>query len=271
MDQINQICSEKNLQEAWIKAQYFAPNHSPYFDSSDYNHYARYLKENLLILRHEILSGVYRPTAFRQVIIHKNNGEKRKMYFATAKDNLVMMAILNVVGPLFEAQMYSGSFGNRLAYGEEVNKSPYKRWQDQYRKYIKRARAFLSLPTTAHYFITDIRNFYPSIDKSRLLDKLHPLAEDRTNNVIKKILFSKSIDPGGSIEKIDGVPTGTPIAHFLANIYLTEIDHTMSNLTSDYIRLGVTQLGRERARGGHESGEWHHGQCSVWNGNGRPG
>lgn len=236
MDLIHQISSETNLQKAWIKAQFFATNHAPFFDITEYHEYSQYIKENFLILRNELLSGSYTPSPFRQIIVYKSNGEKRTLYFTSAKDNLVMMALLNVLGPIFELQMYDGSYGYRLAIGEEENKSISKRWQESYRQYIKRARGFLSFPSTAYYYITDLRNFYPNVNKELLLEKIAPKIDNNVYHILENIIYTKSLNNTGQLETISGIPTGTAIAPFLANIYLTEIDNLMASISIDYIR-----------------------------------
>lgn len=236
MTLVQQIGSERNLQEAWIKAQYFAVNNAPYFDVTEYYEYSRYIKENLLILREELLSGSYKPNAFRQIVVNKPTGEKRKLFFTSAKDCLAMIAILNVVGPMYERQMYEGSYGYRLAFAEEENKSLFKKWQEGYKTYIKRARLFLSFPSSAHYFITDIRNFYPSVRKEILLEKLSNQIDSNTYQLIEAIIYTESINAAEQLEVVSGVPTGTAIAPFLANVYLTELDRVMESMTIDYIR-----------------------------------
>jgi retron-type reverse transcriptase len=234
---IRQIGSEANLQKAWIKAQHFASNNAPFYDVTEYDEYSQYIKENFLIIRDELLSRSYKPTPFRQIAISKSNGEKRILFFASAKDNLVMMAILNVLAPEYEQLMYKGSYGNRLAYGEEEeNKSIFKRWQESYKMYIKHARSFLSSPSTAYYYITDLRNFYPSIDKELLLEKIGARVDENTYHLLENIIYTESINNSEQLETISGVPTGTPLAPFLANIYLTELDYSMRDITIDYVR-----------------------------------
>lgn len=236
MELIQHISSETNLQKAWIKAQNFAANNAPFFDVTEYDEYSRYIKENFLIVRNELLSGTYRPSLFRQIVVNKSNGEKRSLFFTTPKDNLVMMAILNVLGPIYESSMYDGSYGYRLAYGQDESKSIFTRWQEAYRTYIIRARAFLSFPSSAYYYITDLRNFYPSINKKLLLEKLSRQIDERTYQLIENILYTECINAFEEQEIVTGLPTGTSIAPFLANIYLTDLDHSLARVSIDYVR-----------------------------------
>jgi retron-type reverse transcriptase len=238
MDLFSRICTLGNLRNAWIKAQFHATTQEVYHDALSYELYGSFLDENLVILRQELISLEYRPKPYRQLLIPKSNGEKRKIYFPSPKDNIVIHAILNVLGNVFEPRFVDGNLGYRLALGEKENKSIYLRWQDSYPEYISRARSFIANRVESFYHITDIRRFYPSVNISLLLkDKIAPLVDDRRIvDLLNFLLDTVSLDNAENADPMEGLPTGTALAPFLANVYLHDLDRKMVSITTDYIR-----------------------------------
>ena len=91
------------------------------------------------MLHHELVSGAYHPSPLRYTTIPK--GDKlRKLYFATPRDCVVIQAIINVIGPVFEAKSSDLSFGNRLNVGDIESHDIYRRWPEQYTSYISVVR-----------------------------------------------------------------------------------------------------------------------------------
>lgn len=196
------------------------------------------MDENLVILRHQLLNGSYSPNPYRQILVPKSNGEKRTIYFPSPKDNLVMHAVLNIIGNVFESKFVEGNLGYRLALGEKENKSIYLGWQDSYQEYISKARSFIEYQVESFYHITDIRNFHPSVNVEILLqEKIAPfIADSRIMDLLYRLINTTSFNEDEESIAVKGLPSGAVIAPFLANVYLHELDRQMIQLTSGYIR-----------------------------------
>ena len=69
----------------------------------------RWLEE----LRQELRSGDYRPQPLLRVWIPKSNGGQRPLGIPCIRDRVVEMAVLLVLGPIFEADLLRNQYGFR--------------------------------------------------------------------------------------------------------------------------------------------------------------
>ena len=74
----------------------------------------------------------------------------------------------------------------------------------------------------------DIKNFFKSINKQLLIDKLKKYCDEQTVEIIEKQLYR------GTHE----MPLGHVLSPLLSNIYLNEIDHIIYNKFGEFIRFG---------------------------------
>ena len=230
------IVAVDNLRTAWIKAKHYARTEEVCFDAYAYGAVEEHLEANLAVLRHELASGEYRPAPLRYVAIPKGD-RVRKLYFAAPRDCVVIQAVINVIGPIFEAQFSDLSFGNRLNVGDSESHDIYHRWQDQYTRYNSVVRGFLNAGPDAWYLITDIEDFYPSIRIERLYGLIAAEVHDeRTLAIIDMFLNLQAINLDEQEESLGGLPPGPLYAHFFANIYLTGLDHLAIQHTLGYAR-----------------------------------
>jgi RNA-directed DNA polymerase len=56
-------------------------------------------------LREELISGHYAPQPLLRVWIPKSNGGQRPLGIPTIRDRMVQMAVVLVIGPIFEADL----------------------------------------------------------------------------------------------------------------------------------------------------------------------
>ena len=67
----------------------------------------------LEMLREELLSGRYAPKPLLRVWIPKSNGGQRPLGIPTIRDRVVQMAMVLVIGPIFEADLLPQQYGFR--------------------------------------------------------------------------------------------------------------------------------------------------------------
>ena len=176
--------------------------------------------DRLLALQEELITGTYRPGAYRHFFIHEP--KRRKISAAPFRDRVVHHALCNIIEPLFEARFHPHSYANRVGKGTH-------RAVDQLQKYARCYRYALRL---------DIVQHFPSLDHAILQRELFRIIVDtRVRNLITTILSSGEgvlVDeytlvyfPGDSL--LDGLrPRGLPIGNltsqFWSNCFLSPLD-----------------------------------------------
>jgi len=232
----DQFTSIDNLRKAWIKAKDYASTEHIFYDEFAFNEFTEHIDAKLLSLAFDLNQETYTPKPLRFVSIPKGD-KQRKVYFSSPRDTVVMQAILNVIGPIFENLFSPMSFGNRLNVGHDESKETYHRWQDQYTNYVSTIRGFWNSGPDAWYVITDIENFYPTVSLDWLMGLIDTqISDKRISVLIYKMLHTKAIDASGTLEDIPGLPPGTIYSHFFANIYLNEFDHIAITQSIRYAR-----------------------------------
>lgn len=128
-------------------------------------------------------------------------------------DRVIQIAIKNKLLPLFNKVLFDGVCGYR---GRQYKKRYFqyieKFWTEKY-KYI---------------VSFDIKNFFKSINKQLLIEKLKKYCDELTVETIEKQLYRDTYV----------MPLGHVLSPLLSNIYLNEIDHIMYNKFGQFIRFG---------------------------------
>jgi retron-type reverse transcriptase len=88
------------------------------------------------------------------------------------------------------------------------------------------------------YFIKrDIQSYFPSVDHKILLEKLDIEDEYLKKLVVQRIKFEYyPHEEEYLVENTVGIPFGTPIACFFANLFLTDLDRDFEKLSVGYFR-----------------------------------
>lgn len=233
---IEQIADMDNLLRAWVKVLNAARRRDLYFDQYSFSSYERNLKANLTLLRHHLLNGQYQVAQFRAVDVPKN-GETRTVFIVPPEDRVVIQAIINVIGPVFERDFSPNSYGHRLDIAETDSNEAFQRWQDSYLRYSEKIRSFFGAPAGSWYEKTDIKSFYPNVDLNRLLAIFaNKISNDKVLALIDQFLNWRAVQEDGTEVRCAGLPTGTDYAHFFANVYLDNFDKAIERQTAGYVR-----------------------------------
>ena len=108
----DKVCREDVLNEAYrrCRANAGAPGaDGETFDQIEAHGVDRWLGK----LRKELAAGTYAPMPLLRVWIPKSNGGQRPLGIPTLRDRMVQMAVVLVIGPIFEADLLPQQYGFR--------------------------------------------------------------------------------------------------------------------------------------------------------------
>lgn len=157
--------------------------------------------ELLLQLQKQLIEGKYVTSEYHTFII-KEPKERIIFKLPYYPDRIVHHAIMNTLEPIWCSIFINNTYSCIKKRG--IHKA------------LKDVRlALKDKQNTIYCLKLDIRKFYPSIDHD-ILKQI----------IIKKIKDTKLLDLlDGIIDSVEGVPIGTYLSQFFANLYLSYFDH----------------------------------------------
>lgn len=164
------------------------------------------LEENLLELHRMLLYKLYHTSAYE--IFEKVEGKRRLIFKLPFRDRVVHWAIMQVLEPIWTPQFTADTHACIKGRGMH--------------SLLSKLRADLAENPegTAYCLKIDVRKFYPTID----------------HEILKNVVRRKIKDPDvlwlldEIIDSAEGVPIGNYISQYLANLYLSELDHMLKEL-----------------------------------------
>ena len=223
----------------------------------------------VLDLAAQIAHGRYRPQPF--TVFAVTDPKLREIFAPAFADRLVQQWLVRHIEPWWDARFIDDSYANRKGRGTQAA--------------IARLQQFMRQPGHRYYCKLDIRAFFPSIDRHRLLalwrahlPRLPFAAQLRTrlDQVASAILVQSPIDPpphesGNRIllARIPphkslyhappgvGLPIGSLTSQFFANVYLNELDQFVKHslkvraylrYVDDFVLLGDDSATLNRQR-----------------------
>lgn len=190
------------------------------WDNRTYWEYASRLDKRIQTLNKRILEYQFQPTAKQT---RRVKWKERILYISTWEDKIVETWLSKSLNKLL-----SKWFSHR-SYAYRIEKIGVDTCQQEVIEKIRPCR-FMAR--------RDIRNFFYSIDHNILLAKLAEIIDPNDplyRLVSQRIQFDYYEDDELHHAKV-GVPFGSPLACVLANVYLTSIDHIMTQCDAHYFR-----------------------------------
>jgi group II intron reverse transcriptase/maturase len=174
------------------------------------------------LLREQLLAGTYKPTPVRRVTIPKSGGGERELGIPTVTDRLVQQAILQVLGPRYDAGFSPHSHGfrpRRSAHGAVFEAQGYI--QDGYDWVVD----------------VDLERFFDRVNHDVLMGRLAKRIEDkRMLKILRGFLNAGVMVNGIVIDQAEGTPQGGPLSPLLANVLLDEIDKLLEARGHRFVR-----------------------------------
>ncbi|MDR4927730.1 reverse transcriptase domain-containing protein [Peribacillus simplex] len=161
MDLLEQILSNKNMNEAYIRV--YKNKGASGVDGVTVDELKQYLKENKDELRQRIRTRKYQPQAALRMEIPKENGKMRKLGIPTVVDRVVQQAIHQVLSPLLSNIML-----NELDKELEKRGLRFVRYADDALIFVKSEKAANRVMSTIVRFIEEKLGLIVNVEKSRI-------------------------------------------------------------------------------------------------------
>jgi RNA-directed DNA polymerase len=217
---LERIANPLNLQKAYKQVK--KNKGSEGTDGMTIEELGTWLKEHILNLETELLSGTYEPQTVRGVEIPKPKGGKRLLGIPTVKDRLVQQAINQILQPIYDPKFSENSFGFR------PNKSAHQA--------LARACKFVKSGKTRTVDL-DLAKFFDEVNHQRLLWLLsRRIGDKRLLTLIAKILNTGILMDGMISHRLKGTPQGSPLSPLLSNIVLDELDQELERRGLNFVR-----------------------------------
>jgi group II intron reverse transcriptase/maturase len=195
---------------------------SPGIDGMTVGDLPAYMEQHEDRLRRELLAGTYRPHPVRRKTIPKPGGGERELGIPTVVDRVVQQAILQVLGPRFDAGFSTHSHGFRPKHSAHGA--------------VREAQQYIREGCTWVVDV-DLERFFDRVNHDVLMGKLaKKIADRRMLVVLRRFLDAGIMVNGVVIEREDGTPQGGPLSPLLANVMLDDIDQILEARGHRFVR-----------------------------------
>jgi len=190
-------------------------------------------ESELLVLREELLSGVYQPGGYR--FFEVREPKRRMIAAAPFRDRVVHHALCQFLAPVLARQFIARSFSCQTSKGTTAARDCCRRLTNRHRLVLK----------------CDVRKFFPSLDHAILRSKLAGvsrcagvmalidaiLGSYRTGPEVPARAFAGE-DMLEAVARPRGVPIGNLTSQWWGNFYLDDLDHWLveNQRHGDYLR-----------------------------------
>ena len=218
----NSICTRETLYSAWLRVK--EKNTSGGIDFKTVNDYAVTVDQNLEELTRQLQSGSYIQHPYREVMIPKNETEKRRLGLLTVNDKIVQTAVTMVVTPILEQGFLKVSYAYREKKGAV--------------KAINQVRHLITNERYTWLAACDIDNFFDTIPHDALFGKLSAyLKSPSTTELIRMFVKMGRVDRHYHWkDSRKGIPQGGVVSPLLANFYLYPLDKIMVEHGYGFVR-----------------------------------
>jgi RNA-directed DNA polymerase len=217
---MERVAERRNLEAALKRVK--QNKGSPGVDGMTVDELPKYLAENWLTLRAQLLEGGYQPKPVREVEIPKDDGGVRKLGIPSVVDRFLQQSILQVLQPMFDASFSQHSHGFRP--GRSAHDAVCEA-----QRYIQSGKRVV--------VDVDLEKFFDRVNHDVLMGRLAKRIEDkRVLGLIRRYLNAGIMANGVVVERHEGTPQGGPLSPLLANVLLDEVDKELEKRGLSFVR-----------------------------------
>lgn len=205
---IEQVIDSENLNLAWKKVS--RNKGAAGVDGLDIEATAEVLRQNRQGIEAELLAGTYKPRPVRRVEIAKASGGVRLLGVPTVTDRWIQQAVLQVIGPLFEASFSEHSYGFRPGRSAHQAVLAAREHQRQGKRWV---------------VDLDLASFFDEVNHDLLIGRVCRKVKDQRIVQLIQAYLNAGVMLGGLVQATPkGTPQGGPLSPLLSNILLDELD-----------------------------------------------
>ncbi len=229
---LREAAHEDNLARAWRHVM--AGDDYALFDESDTAWYEEELMEGVELIPEapierlkqdlqKLLEGKYSIPPLKGRLLPKKDGGLRPLAVPPIYDRVLHRACTQILSPALEQLMYRHSHGfrpgrSRITASYEVQAA----WRAGYR----------------WVYESDIKNFFDSVDLERLKERLQAIyGNDPMVRCVIEWLKAPVVFQGQLIERVNGLPQGSPLSPLMANLMLDDFDSDLESAGFKLIRF----------------------------------
>lgn len=217
---MERVVERRNLEAALKRVR--QNKGSPGVDGMTVDELPKYLAENWLTLRAQLLEGSYQPKPVREVEIPKDDGGVRKLGIPSVVDRFLQQSILQVLQPMFDATFSQHSHGFRP--GRSAHDAVCEA-----QRYIQSGKRVV--------VDVDLEKFFDRVNHDVLMGRVAKRIEDkRMLGLIRRYLNAGIMANGVVVERHEGTPQGGPLSPLLANVLLDEVDKELEKRGLSFVR-----------------------------------
>src|SRR5213594_2612201 len=203
------ICEWGNLKEAMWRVK--ANKGSAGIDGMTVDELPDY--PQLLVIREQLLSGVYEPQPVKRVEIPKPDGGVRKLGIPTALDRFVQQAVMQVLQQQWDRTFSESSYGFRP--GRSTHQAV-----AQAQQYIAAGYGWV--------VDLDLEKFFDRVNHDKLMGQIAKRVLDkRLLKLLRAFLNAGVMENGLVSPSVEGTPQGGPLSPLLSNLVLDELDREL--------------------------------------------
>ena len=195
---------------------------SPGVDGMTVDELPKYLADNWIWIREQLLEGTYQPKPVREVEIPKDGGGVRKLGIPSALDRFIQQSILQVLQPMFDPTFSEHSHGFRP--GRNAHQAVCEA-----QRYIQEGKRVV--------VDIDLEKFFDRVNHDVSMGKLERRIKDkRMLGLIRRYLEAGIMVDGVVTQRYEGTPQGGPLSPLIANVLLDEVDKELEKRGLSFVR-----------------------------------